>query len=71
MTLDPEILIIIFLGGFYFILEGVVLLIRFVFERKEFMSWWEGKPVQQDEHTMYCPTYNRLGQVTSLTLNMK
>lgn len=61
MTLDPEIIMIILLSGFYFLLEGVSLLIRFIFQRDKFMSWLHDKPVPQDEHTMYNPTYNRLG----------
>lgn len=61
----------VLLGGLYLILEAVSLLLRFIFNRKVFMSWWNNKPIECDEYTMYCPTFNRYGKVKKLTLNMK
>ena len=59
------------LGGFYFILEGLRLLLWFIFSRKTFMSWLTSKPVDCDEHTMYCPTYNFRGHLDGMTLNSR
>lgn len=71
MHIDPTILVLVFLAGFYFILEGLALLLRFIFNREAFMSWWDNKPVECDSYTMYCPTYNRSGNIEKMTLNMK
>lgn len=69
---DHTILItILLLGGFYSVLEVLRLLLWFLFSRKTFMSWLKSRPVDCDEHTMYCPTYNFHGYVDKLTLNMK
>ena len=65
------IIVIVVLGGFYFILEALRLLLWFVFSRKTFMSWLKNKPVDCDEHTMYCPTYNFHGFADKITLNRK
>lgn len=62
---------VVVLGGFYFILEALRLLLWFIFSRKTFFSWLKNKPVDCDEYTMYCPTYNFHGHVAGLTLNMK
>lgn len=67
----PEILIISLLGAFVLILEGISLLFRFIFCRERFMSWWNNKPVECDEYTAYCPTYNRRGFIRKMTLNPK
>ena len=65
------IIVVVALGGFYFILEVLRLLLWFLFSRKTFMSWLKSRPVDCDEHTMYCPTYNFHGFADKLTLNMK
>lgn len=71
MSDEAWLLVVALLGGFYFILEGLRLLLWFTFNRKTFMSWWTCTPVGCDEHTMYCPTYNFWGHVDGMTLNNK
>ena len=59
------------LGGFYFILEGLRLLLWYVFNRETFMSWWANKPVDCNEYIMYCPTYGFRGFIVCQTLNSR
>lgn len=65
------IIVVVALGGFYFILEALRLLLWFIFSRKTFLSWWTDTPVDCNEHTMYCPTYNFHGHAERLTLNTR
>ena len=62
---------IVLLGGVYFILEGLRLLLWFIFSRKTFMSWWTDTPVEGDPYEMYTYTYNFRGNPYKWTLNMK
>ena len=65
------VIILVLLGGFYFILEGLRLLLWFLFSRKTFMSWWTNSPVDKDSSHMYCPIYSYRGFSMHWRINPK
>ena len=66
-----EVWVVALLVGVYFILEGLRLLLWFIFNRETFMSWWEGLPVEGDEYEMYTFSYNFRGFPYKMTINNK
>ena len=68
---DPLIATIIICGMFYLVVEAIHFICYFLFQRKKFMSWWNGTPVQEDYTHMYLYTYDYRGRVVRWTINSK